>query len=48
MVAGHLQQVRADRVEAVVAGQPLVGVQGLQQVESGPAALAPSRPRRRG
>ena len=33
--AGHLQQVSADRIESVVAGQQLASVQGLQQVESG-------------
>jgi hypothetical protein len=36
VIAGHLQQMRADRVEAVVPGQQLASVQGLQQVEAGP------------
>src|SRR5206468_899594 len=34
-VAGQLQQVGADRLQAVVAGQPAVVVQGGEQVEAG-------------
>src|SRR5512132_2195036 len=37
-VAGQLQQVGPDRVQAVVAGQPAVVVQGGEQVEAGPGA----------
>ena len=38
-VAGHLEQVRAHRVEAVVAGQAIVAVQRGQQLQPGPRAL---------
>ena len=38
-VAGQLQQVGADRVEPVVVGDPLVGLELAEQVEAGPRAL---------
>jgi hypothetical protein len=39
VVAGQLQQVGADRVQAVVAGQVAVGVQGVQHLQARPRAL---------
>src|SRR6266496_2607044 len=35
MLPGHLQQVRTHRVEPVVAGHPVIGVQRREQVEAG-------------
>jgi len=35
MVAGHLQQVGADGIEAVVSSQSSIGIEGLEQL--GPA-----------
>jgi hypothetical protein len=44
VVAGHLQQVRSHRLEAMVSGQPAVDVQGVQHLEwqrhAGPFAAA--------
>ena len=46
-VAGHLQQVRADRLQPVVRGDPLVGLQAREQMEPGlRARCAPPGARR--
>ena len=41
-VAGHLEQMRADRVEAMVLGEPLVAVEGREEVKParGPCTIA--------
>jgi hypothetical protein len=39
-VAGQLQQVRADCVEPVVAGDPVVGLERAEQVQPGLGPLA--------
>ena len=40
VVAGHLEQVRAHRGEAVVASHARVGVERCEEVEPGPRARA--------
>jgi hypothetical protein len=35
VIAGHFQQMRADRGEPVLGGHPLVEVEGFEQLEAG-------------
>ena len=39
VVSGRLEQMGADRVGAIVASQPPIGVEGFQQFESGGPAV---------
>jgi dihydrofolate reductase len=39
MVAGHLQEMCSNRVKAVMVGQPFVGIQRREEVESGLGSL---------
>jgi hypothetical protein len=39
VVSGHLQQVSANGVDAVVAGQAPIGVEGLEALEAGRGAV---------
>jgi len=48
VVTGHLQEMRADGVEAVMLGDSVVVVKRPQQVESGLRSPAPWRARPRG